>query len=201
MKYGKLGKYVFAGIGASLGTGIVGKVLGALGGDLLAQLLMSTDVAGPVKRMVLASLAEKSPQAYKATLQWIRDNKIAIETRVNDGLLLKAGSRSASNSVPIELGPRKPADSRLFSSDDAGAMNRVAGIQDRSARLLKAADNATPVPLGPKYSTDSNQGVVTYTSEQARQNMGLPKFAKTKKLPTIVVKPKSKQTLNLRIRP
>ncbi len=90
LKYGKIGKYAFMGIGASLGTGVVGKILGALGGDLLAQLLMSADVAGPVKRMVLASLAEKSPEAYQATLKWIKANKLAIETRVDEGLLLKA---------------------------------------------------------------------------------------------------------------
>jgi hypothetical protein len=155
LKYGKLGKYAFMGIGASLGSTVAGKVLGVLGGDLLAQLLMSTDVAGPVKRMVLSSLAETSPEAYQATLKWIKENNIAIESRVKEGLLLKPGNPSASNSVPI--------------------------------------------PLGPKYSTDPNHGAVLSSSQEAAQNMGLPAFHKTTKLPTIVIKPKGK-ALNLKIK-
>ncbi len=80
-------------------------------------------------------------------------------------------------------------------------MNRVAGVQDRSARLLKAPDGGTPLPMGPKYSTDPNRGAVMYSSEQARQNMGIGPFAKTKKLPTIVIKPKGKRVVNLRVKP
>ncbi len=73
LKYGKIGKYAFMTIGASLGRGIVGKVLGALGGEAVGELLMKADVADPVKRLVLNSIKAKSPEAYEATLKWLQD--------------------------------------------------------------------------------------------------------------------------------
>jgi hypothetical protein len=52
LKYGKIGKYLFMGVGASLGKTAVGKVFGALGGELISHVLMNADVAMPVKRML-----------------------------------------------------------------------------------------------------------------------------------------------------
>lgn len=76
LKYGKLGKYVFMGIGASLGHGIVGKVFGALGGEALGEVLMKADIANPVKRLILNSIKESSPEAYQATLTWLKQQGI-----------------------------------------------------------------------------------------------------------------------------
>lgn len=82
LKYGKIGKYAFMGIGATLGKGITGKVLGALGGELVAELLMRADVASPVKRLVLKSLETRSPEAYKATLEWIKQQGLEKDLRL-----------------------------------------------------------------------------------------------------------------------
>jgi len=59
LKYGKLGKYVFMTTGATLGEGLVGKVLGVVGGNMVGDILMKADVANPVKRIILgATLGE-----------------------------------------------------------------------------------------------------------------------------------------------
>jgi len=81
LKYGKIGKYAFAIAGASLGSGIVGKILGFAGGEMLGELLMRADVANPVKRLILRNLEQKSPEAYQATLKWLEEQKALQATR------------------------------------------------------------------------------------------------------------------------
>jgi hypothetical protein len=61
-------------IGASSQTGIVGKIAGALGGDMAAKMLINASVAGPVKRLLLSRLQQTDPKAYTAALIWLKEN-------------------------------------------------------------------------------------------------------------------------------
>lgn len=87
--YGKLGKYAAMGIGASLGNTLPAKVLGALGGEAVAQMLIDVNVSSPVKRLILRSVQKKSPEAYEATLKWIGEQKGAMSLRplLNEGTM------------------------------------------------------------------------------------------------------------------
>lgn len=74
LKGGRLQKYVFMGIGASFGNSLPAKVIGALGGDAVANMLISNSVAGPVKRLILKNLEVKDPEAYRQALAWLEKN-------------------------------------------------------------------------------------------------------------------------------
>jgi len=82
LKYGKLGKYVFMGIGATLGNTPFGKILGVLGGEAIGELLMKADVSNPVKRLILRSIEQQSPEAYQMLLNWLEEQKVLQNTRV-----------------------------------------------------------------------------------------------------------------------
>ncbi|MFA6992229.1 MAG: hypothetical protein WC269_03030 [Candidatus Gracilibacteria bacterium] len=110
LKYGRIGKYVFMGIGASLGNSVVGKILGALGGDALGQMLMDANVANPVKRLILRNLETKSPEAYQATLEWMKQQGLDRSTRA----LLPAGKTQ-----PIQLGGKIEAGVNVDASGNA----------------------------------------------------------------------------------
>jgi hypothetical protein len=96
LKGGRLSKYVFGLAGAAMGNTIPGKILGMIGGNMVAEILMSTSVSTPVKRLLLKSIETKSPEAYEATLKWLNEQGLERSTR----LLLPS---------PAELGsPRNP---------------------------------------------------------------------------------------------
>lgn len=97
LKYGKVGKYALMMTGATLGTGFVGKLLGAAGGEMLGNLLMKADVANPVKRMILRSIEQKSPEAYQQVLEWTKQQGIDKELRL---ALPAPGETSAPIIVP-----------------------------------------------------------------------------------------------------
>lgn len=109
LKFGKIGKYAFMGIGASLGHGVVGKVFGALGGEMIANVLMKADVAGPVKRLLLSSIEKQSPEAYQATLEWMkqqgleRDIRLALPSGPVPTESIVDGQRKISTGPAIEV--------------------------------------------------------------------------------------------------
>ena len=76
LKGGRLMKYVFQGIGSTLGNSIPGKILGALGGDIVAQIMISGSVSNPVKRMILNSIKDTEPAVHAATIKWLTDQGV-----------------------------------------------------------------------------------------------------------------------------
>lgn len=82
VKGGRLLKYVTTGIGASFGHTIPGKIIGAMGGNLVGDLIISNTVASPVKRFILRALEVKDPEAYTKTLQWLERQNLDRETRL-----------------------------------------------------------------------------------------------------------------------
>ena len=96
IKYGQLGKYVLMGIGASAGKGLLGKIGGAIGGELVAQVLIDTSVSSPVKRLILKSMQIKDPEAYSRTVEWLKQQNVEQQNRLG---LPAAGESNAS--IPL----------------------------------------------------------------------------------------------------
>lgn len=97
LKYGKIGKYALMGIGATLGHGILGKVFGAIGGNVVADILMKADVAGPVKRLILRTVEQRDPAAYQQTLDWLKQQGL------DRGLRLALPPGGEGTKAPIQL--------------------------------------------------------------------------------------------------
>lgn len=110
VKGGRLLKYMTTLIGAGTGETIPGKVLGALGGNLVGELMLSSTIANPVKRVLLSNLKAENPKVYEDTIKWLTKQKLDRETR----LLLPA---------PAPLGtpsnPRIMPDPRLYTPSGA----------------------------------------------------------------------------------
>jgi len=72
--YGKMGKHMLRLAGAIAGSkgGIIGSIAGIAGGEVVARMLASASIAGPIKRMILKDLEKTNPQAYIKTLNWLK---------------------------------------------------------------------------------------------------------------------------------
>lgn len=82
LKYGKIGKYAMGVAGTMLGSSVPGKILGYMGGELVADLLMKADVANPIKRLILKGIEKNNtPEAYKATLKFLNDQGVLRDNR------------------------------------------------------------------------------------------------------------------------
>ena len=82
IKGGRLLKYMTTGIGATLGNTVPGKILGALGGNLAGEIIIATNISGPIKRLILRNLSKQDPAAYTKTIAWLSKQKLDKETRL-----------------------------------------------------------------------------------------------------------------------
>lgn len=82
LNFGRLGRLFAMGIGSTMGNSFLGKILGAMGGDAVANILISQSVAGPVKRLVLREIQKKDPVAYTRAIQWLDQQKLLKDTRL-----------------------------------------------------------------------------------------------------------------------
>lgn len=82
VKGGRLSKYTGMIIGSTFGTSPQGKLLGAIGGNAVADMLISTSVAGPVKRLILKNLEIKDPKAYAQTIKWMEQQGLLRDARL-----------------------------------------------------------------------------------------------------------------------
>ncbi len=104
VKGGRLGRYIFAGIGASAGGNtFLGKILGAFGGDMLANYLISNSVSTPVKRAILKRIQIEDPITYQRALQWLEEQKILKITRLKlpPPSFIPVGPRTGESSVKM----------------------------------------------------------------------------------------------------
>ena len=92
MKGGQLKRYVFSAVGSTFGNTIPGKIAGALGGDLVAKILIDNSVAGPVRRLILRGIEQQDPAAYTSALKWLDDQNVIRSAR----LALPAGTPGAN---------------------------------------------------------------------------------------------------------
>lgn len=82
IKGGRAMKYVTTAIGSSAGQSLPGKIIGALGGNLVGEMIIANNVANPIKRMILRNLRAKDPQAYTNTINWLKKQNLDRETRL-----------------------------------------------------------------------------------------------------------------------
>jgi len=76
VKGGRLQKYVFQMLGSQMGSNPLGKILGALGGDAVANILISQSIAGPIKKRLLKKIQQEDPRAYTEAVKWLVKHKL-----------------------------------------------------------------------------------------------------------------------------
>lgn len=165
VKGGRLSKYLYQVIGASLGHSIPGKIAGALGGDAVANMLISTTVAGPVKRLILQHLEQTNPAAYTQTLKWLEDNKILQEARPQ----LPPGPELGTARNPIITPP--PADKSSVTSVPA---KKTFPTQDpKTGRMQKTyTSEPAPPPAPPKGNGAASPNKTALTSKIVPETLG-----------------------------
>lgn len=127
IKGGRLLKYMTTAIGSTLGQTIPGKIVGALGGNAVGEIIISRNVASPTKRLVLKNLQKEDPEAFLKTVEWLRKQKLDRETR----LLLPAPAPGSSGQ-PFVLQPtiNLPADINAYNMGTNELKNTKFGVQD-----------------------------------------------------------------------
>lgn len=85
VKGGRLGRYFGRVVGATIGHSIPipgGSIVGALGGDVVAEILQSTTFSNPMKAQILRDLQTKDPVAYQQALKFVKDANVIKESRL-----------------------------------------------------------------------------------------------------------------------
>lgn len=81
VKGGRLLKYTAMVIGSSAGNSLPSKVLGALGGDMVANMLISNSVTSAQKRLILRNLQRKDPASYTKVMEWLTKQGVDRQLR------------------------------------------------------------------------------------------------------------------------
>lgn len=82
VKGGRLLKYMTTLMGSSLGQGFIGKVVGAIGGNVVGDIIISSQISNPLKRLILKNLQKQDPKTYTQTIQWLQRQNLDQETRL-----------------------------------------------------------------------------------------------------------------------
>lgn len=175
LKYGKVGKYAFAIVGASLGTGIVGKILGFAGGEMIGDLLMRADVANPVKRLILRSLEQKSPEAYQATLKWLEEQKALQATRPR--LEAPSGASTINQGRPLRVAPEGFDEGGYIGKETIATSQKTLDPLLSEARKYKTAEEfvkaqGTPVYHGTPYDLEGGKLSLKYSGSNMENETG-----------------------------
>ena len=154
IKGGRLLKYVTTAMGSAAGKTIPGKIIGALGGNLVGEMIISNNVASPVKRLILKNLEKTNPEAYTKTLEWLKTQQLDRETR----LLLPAGKETG-----IPLGPTadKSSVKMIPAEKNPTTMNPKTGKFQKS------------------YSSQEKSPTTTQTTRAINKDKTMPKSSTT----------------------
>lgn len=154
IKGGRLLKYITTLIGSSAGHGVLGKVVGAIGGNLVGELIISGTLSNPVQRMLLKDLEKTSPSAYEATLKFLNQKQSQRESR----LLLPAGNPNkltVNEGRPIKSFPQGNFD--YIGADKAIQSKSPIREQTTPAMIMP---NISPIPKTiPQTVINANEGV------------------------------------------
>jgi len=175
LKYGRIGKYMFMGVGAALGRTAVGKIFGALSGEFVANMLMQADVATPVKRLLLRNLQKTNPQAYEDTLAWIKKEGLERELR----LLLPSYPLGSSRNPIITPPPADTsgiriveAQSQVIRDPKTGKFKKVFTSEEKTQSQPNALDINTAIKKQTNVSNiddnNSTEEDMTLTQEIIR---------------------------------
>ena len=168
IKGGRLLKYLTTGIGASFGHTIPGKILGAMGGNLVGDLVLSNTIASPIKRFLLRNLEVTNPESYTKTIEWLSKQNLDRETR----LLLPAPKEGAL-----------PLGGETFTGGKVDASGNPIIPTQQGARIVPAEKN--PVSMNPQtgkfqttYSSQekspTNQQTINATSKVSNIESSIP---------------------------
>jgi hypothetical protein len=111
VKGGRLTKLFIAGIGSTLGHTIPGKIIGALGGEVVADVFMKLSVNSPLRALILRGIKNKDPKSFEIINDWIKTQGENRFKGVTETLSLPAGKQGAprsqvGGSAPIPIVPR-----------------------------------------------------------------------------------------------
>lgn len=154
IKGGRLLKYVTTAIGASAGNTIPGKIIGAMGGNIVGELIIANNVSSPVKRMLLRNLQIKNPEAYTNTIKWLEKQNLDRETR----LLLP--SRPVQSVIPV---------GGAVNGQKVDALGKLVSPKQEPMQVVPAKKN--PVTVNPstgKFQTSYNSQSKSPTSQQIK---------------------------------
>jgi hypothetical protein len=161
---GRLLKYVTTGIGSTFGHTIPGKIIGAIGGNLVGDLIISNKIATPIKRLILRNLETASPKAYTQTIQWLEKQNLDRETRLLLG--------PASNNSLINQGRTIPNFPR-GNQEYVGPETTTGGYQSKSPareQTMPAITNESKIPMPdiiPKPISKVNNTEIPIASDNA----------------------------------
>ncbi len=155
VKGGRLLKYVTTLIGSEIGgTTIPGKIIGAIGGNTVGNLIISNTIASPLKRIILRNLETRDPAAYTKTLEWLKKQNLDRETR----LLLPPASF-----IPAE-GTKDPTKYLGRTGDVPNQSKSPANQQTTKAMSTPIIDKSIPeksaqvIPNSKKKDIPNKQG-------------------------------------------
>ena len=168
IKGGRLLKFVTTGIGASFGSGLVGKLAGALGGNIVGELIIANNVSNPIKRIILRNLERTDPKAYTKTIEWLRRQKLDRETR----LLLPAPSY-------IPLGGKT---SPVYKTEALQAQKNPVSMNPKTGRFQTTYNSQSKSPTNqqtkPAITRTSNIPLIV--SRSSKKSKLLDKFKNIK---------------------
>ncbi len=154
IKGGRLLKYVTTLIGSTAGTTLPGKIIGALGGNLIGELIIANNVANPVKRMLLKNLQTKDPSAYTNTINWLRTQNLDRETRLllDKPSYIEMGGVQSKGITPEDIARNNAVQAERVQNNTlrlpAGNPNMVSG---ETVQLLPESTMERGVPPSPQY--------------------------------------------------
>lgn len=135
IKGGRLGKYVGTAVGATLGHGIVGKLLGAAGGNYVIQALNNLAVTNPLRNFLLQYAESSDPQVYSQAIDYL--NKLK-----NEPTPLQLGPGPVFGNPP----PFKPTSPEGLAAERFLNELRIRQQQDINTRKLGPGNNAINLP-------------------------------------------------------
>ncbi len=158
VKGGRLLKYMTTGIGASFGHSVPGKIIGALGGNLVGDLILSNSIASPVKRFILKSFLTTNPEAYTKTLQWLEKQNLDRETR----LLLAPGNKNSN--LKINQGRPIPVAEKNNKIDYLGTETMAQSKSPTNQQTINATAKTSSTPKSTTKFPNKQGGFINFSA-------------------------------------
>lgn len=143
IKGGRLLKYMTTGIGATLGNTVPGKIIGAFGGNLAGEIIIATNISGPMKRLILRNLSKQDPAAYTKTIQWLSKQKLDKETR----LLLPAPKTTMMGGTDIKGNKILPSGQKVAKPLEFLPQSKSPNNAQTTKAISKDAIMPSSIPL------------------------------------------------------
>ncbi len=162
VKGGRLGNYAARTLGAIVGAkaGPVGSIAGALGGDVVANIMQNNYIASPIKRMllqrVMSETGMESP-VYKAAAEALR--KLKVGQSLMRLPAPKPGAPNQSINVPIN----QPSQ---ITPLEKGVKTR---IETNPARMLPQGSGTAPIDYTAAIKLPAR--IITNSAEESAKNL------------------------------